>query len=169
MAGDPIEDIWVGICGVSWISQGPWWSRGCARGNWFKHQPPPPRQIEIAGVGGARGGLVQTPTTPTKTDRDIRAAELEVRKGDQVIKPTPPNQDGQRQRGGSQRSRSYTRETVKYSRTWTDRLTRAAQDAVLVGGGKRSIREACHRGAHSEACSSSAHSEDCSSSNQSET
>ena len=62
MAGDPTEDIRVGIRGVSWIlwaERGPRRSWGCAWGPWFKHNPPPP---------------------PTKTGRKLGAADRPVEK-----------------------------------------------------------------------------------------
>ena len=48
-------------------------------------------------------------------------------------KTNPPNQDGQIQQGGGQKSRSCARETDKSGRTWTERLTGAAQDVLSVG------------------------------------
>ena len=57
---------------------------------------------------------------------------MEVRNGGQVRNPPPPpHQEGQRHFGVSRWSRSCTREIEKSGRTWTDRLTEAAQDAVL--------------------------------------
>ena len=54
VSGDTTKDIWVGICGVSWLS-------------WVERKP---RQSR----GVSEGGLVTTtphPPPPTRTDRDI--------------------------------------------------------------------------------------------------
>ena len=40
--------------------------------------------------GVREGSMVQTLTPPTKTDREIGAADSKVRKGDKVTKPPPP-------------------------------------------------------------------------------
>ena len=69
MAGDIIEDIWVGIRGVSWIFQAerrPQKSQGCARGGWSQHHPSPPGRIEKADSGVCEGGQVATTTTPNQ-------------------------------------------------------------------------------------------------------
>ena len=50
------------------------------------------------------------------------------------------------------------KETETPGKTWTDRLTGAAQDAVLIGGGGEYLFVSpCHRGAHSEDLPLSAH------------
>ena len=57
----------------------------------------PRRDLAFAGRTGTtvesgvrEGGMVQIPTAPNKTDREIGAVESEVREGYQVTKPTPP-------------------------------------------------------------------------------
>ena len=62
---------------LSRAERGPQRSRGCAMGPWFEHQP-----------------------LPTKTDRYSGAAELMVREGDQVTKPTPPPPPGRKETAG---------------------------------------------------------------------
>ena len=69
------------------------------------------------------------PPHTTRTDRDSRAVELEVREGDKVKKPTPPQTPPTRT---NRDSRAAVRgfKGARGGRTHKDRLTGAAQDVV---------------------------------------
>ena len=88
------EDIQVGISGVSWLSQAerkPQRSRG-EQGRTGHNKNLHTRIDRDSRVRGARGGpgINITPPPPTRTDREIRVAESEVRERAQVTTPTSP-------------------------------------------------------------------------------
>ena len=90
VAGDYMEDFWVGIRGVSWLSHAerkPQQSLGCARGAWSQHRPSPPGRTEIAESVVRKRAHVSKPIPPTRTERHSGAADSEAHKGAQV---TPP-------------------------------------------------------------------------------
>ena len=140
MAGDPTEDIRVGIRRVSWISQaerGPWRSWGCTRGPWFKHQPPPTKTDRDSGAaesGGAQGGHgSNTNPPPTNTDRDsgVAVSRVEVTRGKRKNRSELGRKDSQEQRNMQCR----------------------------LEGGKYLLVRTCNQDAHSEDLLSRAHSE----------